>query len=78
MKKNRCKIRLVSRFWTSIEMGVLNIVNLLHLYKNIPSRSLVGQEIIKVISFLLEKNLYSKSLMTRVEINLDVYLKVLN
>lgn len=58
--------------------GVLNIVNLLHLYKNIPSRSLVGQEIIKVISFLLEKNLYSKSLMTRVEINLDVYLKVLN
>ena len=58
--------------------GVLNIVNLLHLYKNIPPRSAIGQELIKVISFFLEKNLYSKSFMSRVEINLDVFLKVLN
>jgi len=31
-----------------------------------------------VISFFLDKNLYSKSLMHRVEINFDVYMKIMN
>lgn len=31
-----------------------------------------------MISFFLDKNLYSKSLMHRVEINFDVYMKIMN
>jgi len=58
--------------------GLLNVVNLLHLNKNLPKNSTIGREILKVINFLLERNLYSKSLMTRVEINLEVFLKIVN
>lgn len=42
--------------------GKLNIVNLLQLFKNVPSNSKLGQELFKVIEFFLEKNLYQKSI----------------
>lgn len=58
--------------------GKMNILNLLHLHKNIPSNSLLGAEIFKVFQFFLEKNLYSKSVLHRVEINAEVFLKILN
>lgn len=35
-------------------------------------------EIFKVIQEFLTKNLYSKSILHRVEINAEVYLKILN
>jgi hypothetical protein len=56
----------------------MNILNLLHLHKNIPSNSLLGAEIFKVFQVFLEKNLYSKSVLHRVEINAEVFLKILN
>lgn len=56
----------------------LNIINLLHLYKNIPLNTALGQEIFKVLKVFLEKNLYSKSVLTRIEINAESYLKILN
>lgn len=58
--------------------GLLNILNLLHLYKNIPTNTQLGMEIFKVIQEFLTKNLYSKSILHRVEINAEVYLKILN
>ena len=44
----------------------LNIINLLHLYKNLPTNSKLGVELFKVIEYFLEKNLYSKSILQKV------------
>lgn len=58
--------------------GVLNIINLMHLFKKLPTNSCLGQEIFMVIEYFLEKNLYNKSILAKVQINLDVYLKIHN
>jgi Ca2+-binding EF-hand superfamily protein len=44
----------------------LNIINLLHLFKNLPQNSRLGKEIYAVIDYFLEKNLYTKSILGKV------------
>jgi Ca2+-binding EF-hand superfamily protein len=53
--------------------GVLNILNLLHVYKNIPVRSEFGAEIQKIFEHYTAKNIYFNSISDKVPINYEVY-----
>ena len=57
--------------------GTLNILNILHLIKNIPTKSGLGNEIFKLMNWQVKNNLHSKSSVNRRErLNYDVYCKV--
>ncbi len=53
--------------------GVLNILNLLHVYKNIPARSDFGAEIQKIFEYFTKKNIYFNSISDRMPISYEVY-----
>ena len=54
----------------------LNIINLTFLFRNLPSNSRLGQELYRAVEFLIERDLHEKSLLTKVKIDLDTYLKI--
>lgn len=56
--------------------NILNVINLMTLFKNLPSHTRLGQELFKVIEYFLEKNLYNKSILAKVQINKEVYMKI--
>jgi hypothetical protein len=56
--------------------GVLNVINLLHLHKNIKENTRMGQELFRVIEWFLEKNTRNKSILKKTDITLEVYLKI--
>jgi hypothetical protein len=58
--------------------GTLNILNLLHLYKNIPSSSDFGLELLKLIKFHIKHNIEVNSFSKRVTINFEVFLNILS
>jgi len=53
--------------------GILNVLNLLHLQKNIPSTSLLGMEIMNLFDFYMRCNIYSRTLRDATVITFDVY-----
>lgn len=58
--------------------GQLNIMNLLHLVTNIDPTSMVGQEVFKLLDYYFTNNIKSKSLKRKVEVNLDLFNKIVN
>jgi len=56
---------------------ILNILNILHLHKNLTPRTLLSQEVIRIIDEYLEKNLLNSSRRTnRIEIDFETYHKL--
>lgn len=53
--------------------GVLNVINLLHLHKNIQDTTPMGLEIFEVISWFLEKNMRNKSIRKKHDITIEIY-----
>ncbi len=58
--------------------SVLNILNLFHLQKNIPCNTRIGVELMQIIEYYLQQNVYSRSLRDRIEINFEVFLTKMN
>ena len=58
--------------------GLLNVINLVHIFKNLPSNSRLGQEIFLTISEFLDKNLHNKLQLQKIVINREYYLKICN
>ena len=58
--------------------GYLNILNLLHLYKNVKTNSIIGNEILTVIEYFLRMNVYQRSVREKVEINFEVFHKTVS
>lgn len=56
--------------------GTLNVINLLHLYTKIPTKTRLGQELFKVIEWFLDENTKKKSILQKIDINLEKYLKI--
>ena len=56
----------------------MNVVNLLHIYKNIPTNTLFGQEIFRVIEYFVDREIKKKSILKNVKIDLELYLKLFN
>ena len=53
-------------------------MNLLHLYKNIPTNTVFGQEIFTVIEYFVDREVKKKSILKKVTIDLEMYLKIFN
>jgi hypothetical protein len=52
------------------------VINLLHLYKNIPTCTKIGQELFKVLEFFMEANQEKKPPQQKLQINKEMYLKI--
>ena len=53
--------------------GLLNILNLLHLYKNLPPTSALGMEIVKLTKYLIKNNIEKSSYRRPVLIDFDIF-----
>ena len=56
--------------------GCLNILNLLHLHKHFDFMSILGQEIYHAIDYYMEKSIWSKSVISRMEVTQEIFLKI--
>ena len=56
--------------------GQLNILNLMHLYQNINPKSIVGQEVYRLMEFYFKTNVKSKTSSRNVEINYEAFSKI--
>lgn len=56
----------------------MNGINLMTIFggKGIPTNTRLGQEIFKVVEYFLEKNLFNKTFLAKVQINKEVYLNI--
>lgn len=57
--------------------GTLNLLNLLHLYKNVPGSSEFGIELLKLINFHIKRNIEVNTFRERVTINFEVFSTIL-
>lgn len=55
---------------------LLNVVNLLHLHKNVPTNTEFGQEIFTAIEFFITKEITKKSMLKDTKVDLELYLKI--
>lgn len=58
--------------------GCLNIINLLNLYKHFEFFSRIGQETFRCIDYYMQKVIWTKSVVGRVEITQEVFSKIMD
>lgn len=54
--------------------GILNLLNLVLLYRNIPQRCKLGKEINSLLEFFIKNNVYFRKPTQKAPIDLDVWL----
>ena len=52
------------------------MLNLMYLFKNLPTNTKLGLEILRAIDFFVERNTFEKNQQKRVKVTLDEYLKL--
>ena len=55
----------------------LNLLNLLHLYKNIPKTSAIGLELLTLIEYHIQHNIKANSQHDRIRINFEIFNQLL-
>jgi hypothetical protein len=56
--------------------GELNVFNLIYLFRNLPAKTKLAQEIFSLLEYYIVANLRRESLLQRVKVDLDCYLKI--
>jgi hypothetical protein len=80
LEEGECKpqLRICFKLLDIDNDGCLNVLNLLHLQKNISNTSPLGLEVMHIVDHFMKTNIYSKNIRERIPITFDIFCNLLN